>query len=198
MKNGFRIAIASAALTAGLAFAGASRANAQVSFRGSFPLPHGRISIGIGDPAFRVGSYAPRGYRVYSRSGYGYGFAYRSRWIPVRRYGAQWMVCDSPYGVGDGYVDDAYGYGDDVYVEPSYSREIYVQRPYTNRVYVDQGWGYRGDSRHGFDRRYDRYDRNDRWNDRNHGRNDRRDDRNHDRNHDGHRDGRDGRGDWRH
>ena len=195
MKNGYRIAIAAAALTAGLAFAGASRANAQVSFRGSFPLPHGRISIGIGDPAFRVGAYVPRGYRVYSRSGYGYGFAYRDRWIPVRRYGSQWMVCESPYLDG-AYADDSYA---DDYYAPSYSREIYVERPYTNRIYINRGFGSRGFSRRDFDRRDfrdgRRFDRNDHRNDR---RNDRRDDRRDDHRSDRNHDRRDGRGDWRH
>ncbi|MEO8431730.1 MAG: hypothetical protein ABI592_09505 [Acidobacteriota bacterium] len=199
MKNGLRIAFASAALTAGLAFAGASRANAQVSFRGSFPLPHGRISIGIGDPAFRVGAFVPRGYRVYSRPGYGYGFGYRDRWIPVRRTGSQWLVCESPYGYdqsyNESYVDG--GYADDVYVAPSYSyaRPLYVERPYSRRVYVDRGWnrGYdHGFVRRDFDRRDDhRSDRGGRDGRRSDGNRDRGHDRGHDRGDDhGRRDGR--------
>ena len=61
MRTQFRIAIAAAALLAGLSLAGASRANAGVSFRGTFPLPHGSISIGIVDPTFVVGAFVPYG-----------------------------------------------------------------------------------------------------------------------------------------
>ena len=107
MKNGFRIAIASAALMVGLSFAGASLASAQVSFEGTFPLPHGVISIGIGDPAFRIGAYVPLGYRVDFRPDCGYGFEYGRRWIPVRPYRSRWIVCQRPYGV---YVDGGCGY----------------------------------------------------------------------------------------
>ncbi len=48
MKRAVRIALGSAALATSLAFAGASPANAQVQFEGSIPLPHGRISVGVG------------------------------------------------------------------------------------------------------------------------------------------------------
>jgi hypothetical protein len=122
MRRGFRIALVTAAVAAGLAFAGASPAQAQVPFRGSFALPHGRISIGFGDRHFRVGSYAPSSYRVYAHPRYGYGFPYRSRWIPVRRYRSRWVVVARPvvvdpyYSVGpyytDGYFRGGYsGYG---------------------------------------------------------------------------------------
>lgn len=97
MKTGIRIALASAAMVAGLAVAGASPAGAQVRVSGSFPLPHGRISIGIGDPFFRVGAYVPYGYTVIDDPTYGSGFYYRSRWIPVRPYGSTWVVCDQPF-----------------------------------------------------------------------------------------------------
>jgi len=102
MRNLLRYTVVSAALVAGLALTGGSPAQAQVSFSGTFPLPHGQISIGIGDPYFHVGAVVPVGYQVYARSGYGYGFAYNNRWIPVRPYGSVWRVCGNPY------FDDAY------------------------------------------------------------------------------------------
>ncbi|HLN92681.1 MAG TPA: hypothetical protein VK389_02380, partial [Thermoanaerobaculia bacterium] len=71
MKKFTRIALGSAVLAGGLAIAGASSANAQVRVRGSFPLPHGRLSINIGAPAFPVGGYVPYGYNVYEDPEYG-------------------------------------------------------------------------------------------------------------------------------
>src|SRR5258706_2437917 len=112
LRNVLRYVVMSAGLLAGLAVTGGSRADAGVSFSGTLPLPHGQISIGIGDPYFHVGAFVPVGHRVYARSGYGYGFAYNNRWIPVRRYGDDWRVCESPY------FDDVYY--DDVYYEPYY------------------------------------------------------------------------------
>jgi hypothetical protein len=106
MKNGIRFAAISAAMVAGLALTGASQTRAGVSFSGTFPLPHGVISIGIGDPYFGVGTYVPSGYRVCARDEYGYGFMYGSRWIPVRRYGAAWRVSDRPWS-DDNYYSDA-------------------------------------------------------------------------------------------
>jgi len=110
MKYRFRIALASATMAAGLALAGASPAQAQVRFSGSFPLPHGRISIGIGDPFFRVGAVVPFGYAVIQDPSYGYGFYYRSRWIPVERYGSSWIVCNRPVFSEGGYVDGGHRY----------------------------------------------------------------------------------------
>ena len=141
MTKAFRIALASATMVAGLAVAGAKPAKAQVEFHGSIPLPHGRLVIG--HPSFRVGGFVPFGYRVHSRPGYGYGFLYRSRWIPVRRYTNRWVVCDSPeyaYGYDGGYND---GYDGPRY---SYSPRYYAPGP---RVRV-------------FGRdRFDRFDRRD-------------------------------------
>ena len=97
--------------------AGAPPAQAQVGFRGSFPLPHGRLSIGFGDPHFRVGSYAPFSYRVYAHPRYGYGYRYRSRWIPVRRYRSRWIVVARPVVVEPYYTD--FGYFRDGY--PGYA-----------------------------------------------------------------------------
>src|SRR5207253_8601116 len=81
MKKAIRIALGSAVLAGGLAVAGASPANAQVRFRGSFPLPHGRISIGVGDGGygyggFGGGGYVPHGYNGYEDPGYGHGVRY--------------------------------------------------------------------------------------------------------------------------
>jgi hypothetical protein len=112
MRNIVRYVVTTAALIAGLALMGSSRADAQVGFTGTFPLPHGQISIGIGDPYFHVGAFVPVGYQIYARSGYGYGFAYNDRWIPVRPSGGRWLVCGHPY------FDDAYYNG--VYYDPSY------------------------------------------------------------------------------
>jgi hypothetical protein len=129
MRNVLRYGVMSAVLLAGLAVTGGSRADAGVSFSGTFPLPHGQISIGIGDPYFHVGAFVPGGYQVYARSGYGYGFAYNNRWIPVRRYGDAWRVCGSPY-FDDVYYSDVYyapyygagygGYYGGYYVRPSH------------------------------------------------------------------------------
>jgi hypothetical protein len=127
MRNPIRVALASTALLAGVAVAGASPANAQVSFQGSFPLPHGSVSIAIGDPAFAVGAYVPTGYAVAPLPGYGDGFAYRDRWIPVRPYAPRWVVCARPYLGGGPYFRRAYA-------APVYAR------PYGFRVrHVDHG-----------------------------------------------------------
>ena len=165
MKNVLRNVVMSAALVAGLALTGGSQASAGVSFSGTFPLPHGQISIGIGDPYFQVGAFVPVGYQVYARSGYGYGFAYNNRWIPVRRYGDGWRVCDSPYfddayyqGVYyDGYYGGGYGgYYGGYYVRPSrhYAYRGSYPRGDWNRYYAPydhrghNGNGHRNDGRH--------------------------------------------------
>jgi len=179
MKNALRFAAISAAMAAGLAFTGASRAQAGVSISGTFPLPHGVISIGIGDPFFQVGAYVPAGYRICARDGYGYGFMYRSRWIPVRRYGEYWRVYDSPW-YDDVYYSDAY-YGGSYYTgrfSPRYhSSQRYYHDRYAYRSRDGDRWnGHRepqwGDRSQRWNDRG--YDRNERWNDRGHDRNDHR------------------------
>ncbi|MDQ6892395.1 MAG: hypothetical protein M3167_06910 [Acidobacteriota bacterium] len=174
MTKAFRIALASATMVAGLAVAGARPANAQVEFRGSFPLPHGRLTIG--HPSFRVGGFVPFGYRVYSRPGYGYGFLYRSRWIPVRRYSERWVVCESPeyaYGYESDYTYDggyAYDPGYVEYYSPrySYSYPRYSYAPgYAYRYHSDWRDNGRGWDRGWDHRRWDRgrdHDRGGRWN----------------------------------
>ncbi len=178
MKSGFRIALATAAVAAGVAFAGASPAQAQVGFSGSFPLPHGRISIGIGAPAFSIGTYVPNDYEVYSRDDDGYGFDYESRWIPVRQYSGRWVVCEPSqaygYGYGGGYRGGYGGaYGDYGYrggygvrgYTGGYNRYYgrhdyrYNVRPYGNRGYVEQFQRRDRDDRRGDNRR----DRDNRW-----------------------------------
>lgn len=157
MKKFTRIALGSAVLAGGLAIAGASSANAQVRVRGSFPLPHGRISINIGAPVFPVGAYVPYGYNVYEDPEYGYGFEYDNRWIPCEPQGTRWIVVERPY----------YGYGGDY----RYSRP-YRSYGYSRDYRRDNYRGYRRDYRYGRDdRRYSRdyrsYSRDDRrWNDR--------------------------------
>jgi hypothetical protein len=153
MTRAFRIALASATMVAGLAVAGARPAKAQVEFHGSIPLPHGRLVIG--HPSFRVGGFVPFGYRVYSRPGYGYGFLYRSRWIPVRRYSNRWVVCESPeYAYGyDGAYDGSAG---DYAYDPGYVEYYGPRYTYSPRFYAP------GPRVRVFSRgRFDRFDRRD-------------------------------------
>jgi hypothetical protein len=165
MKKFTRIALGSAVLAGGLAIAGASSANAQVRVRGSFPLPHGRLSINIGAPAFPVGGYVPYGYNVYEDPEYGYGFEYDNQWIPCEPQGTRWIVVERPY----------YGYGG------GYGGDYRYSRPYRSDRY-GYSRDYRRDNYRGYSRDNRRYSRDDRrWNDR-----DRRDHRDRDR--DGRRD----------
>jgi hypothetical protein len=150
MRNALRHVVMPAALLAGLAVTGGSRAHAGVSFSGTFPLPHGQISIGIGDPYFHVGAFVPVGYQIYARSGYGYGFAYNNRWIPVRPYGDGWRVCGSPY------FDDVYYHR--VYYDPYYGAGYggyyggHYMRP--SRHYAYRGGHPRGHAHHDYAPRY--------------------------------------------
>jgi hypothetical protein len=160
MRNVIRYVVISAALLAGLAVTGGSRADAGVSFSGTFPLPHGQISIGIGDPFFHVGAFVPVGYQVYARSGYGYGFAYNNRWIPVRPYGGVWRVCGSPY-FDDVYYSNVYyaphygagygGYYGGYYVHPSHHYAYrggypggYSHHDYSPYYHGDHSWNGHG------------------------------------------------------
>jgi hypothetical protein len=179
MRNVLRHVVMSAALLAGLAVTGGSRTDAGVSvgFSGTFPLPHGQISIGVGDPYFHVGAYVPVGYQVYARSGYGYGFAYNDHWIPVRPYGGAWRVCGSPY-FDDVYYSTVYydpyygvGYGGHYggyYVRPSHRYAYrgsypssYSHHNYSPSYHGDRNWN---DHRNG-----DRHDRGNHNGNRGHG-----------------------------
>ena len=181
MTKGFRIALATAAVAAGVAFAGASPAQAQVRIGGSFPLPHGRISIGIGAPEFAIGTYVPNGYDVYAGDD-GYGFEYENQWIPVRQYSGRWVICEpsQAYGYGGGYGGGYTNYG----YSGGYNRD------YGRSYNVWPSYGYRRDSgRHGYrqdfrSRDHDRFERRE-WDGRRGSRD--RDDRRRDR--DGRRDG---------
>lgn len=148
MKKAFRIALGSAVLAGGLAVMGASPANAQVRFEGSFPLPHGRISIGVGDVGFGVGSYVPYGYDVYEDPDYGYGFEYEDQWYPCEEYGTRSVIVDSPV---------YYGHRDYGYVRPYRSHGYGYSQPYHRYDYRTYG---RDDYRR-WDHRS--YRRNDRW-----------------------------------
>jgi hypothetical protein len=148
MKKAIRIALGSGVLAAGLAFAGAPAASAQVRIRGSFPLPHGRISVSVGD-RFPIGGYVPYGYDVYDDAGYGYGFVYDNQWIPCEARGTRWVIVASP--VYYGHRDYRYGrtYRNDRY---AYSRDY--------RRYDSRRDSHRYDSRR--DRRHDRWQRDNR------------------------------------
>ncbi|MCA1580699.1 MAG: hypothetical protein LC796_04765 [Acidobacteria bacterium] len=157
MKKSFRIALATAAVAAGVALAAPSSATAQVRFSGSFPAPHGRISVDFGDPFFEVGSFVPSSYRVIRHPRYGHGFYYRSRWIPVRSYGSRWLVCDAPVVYSGAYDDGYYAPYDGYYSRPYYQPYAYSYRPYVysrpygySGYYGHRGWG------HGWDRGWDR------------------------------------------
>jgi hypothetical protein len=99
MKNAVRTALSATALCAGLAFVGASAASGQVFFQGNFPVPHGRISVGVGVPAFAVGAYVPGPYigQIVYVPGYGYGFYCDGAWVPVRQYARGWVVYQRPF-----------------------------------------------------------------------------------------------------
>src|SRR5713101_6627728 len=101
MKNAIRIALSATALCAGLAVAGVATAKGQVYFQGNFPVPHGRISVGVGAPAFAVGAYVPSPYvdQIEYVPDYGYGFYCDGGWVPVRRYAHGWMVYQRPFAI---------------------------------------------------------------------------------------------------
>ena len=156
MTNRYRLALGSAVLVGGLAFAGTSNANAQVSFRGSFPLPHGRISVNVGDPGYQVGTYAPDDCDIYEHPDYGYGFVSGTSFVPVREYDGSWIVTSAPTRFSRRYDDWRY---------------TRVYRRAAERRWYERRDDRRDDRRdYRRDRRYDR--RDDRW-----GRDDRRDDR---------------------
>jgi hypothetical protein len=187
MKKAIRIALGSGVLAAGLAFAGAPAASAQVRIRGSFPLPHGRISVSVGD-RFPIGGYVPYGYDVYDDAGYGYGFVYDNQWIPCEARGTRWVIVGSPvyyghrdYRYGRTYRNDLYAYSRDYRYGRTYRNDRYpYSRDYRyGRTYRNDRYPYSRDS-HRYDGRRDR--RDDRWqrDDRRHRPDSRRHDR-HDR-----------------
>ena len=132
MNKTIRKAVLGVAVAGALLFLAPSPGEAQVRVQGRFRLPHGRISIGIedpyyrggyyggyyGSPAYPVGSYVPYGYRVIRRPRLGYGFYYRSRWIPVRPYGRRYIVVERPVVVVDPRYDGDRSYHP--YDDPNY------------------------------------------------------------------------------
>ena len=170
MRKAIRTVVGGAALAAALAFLVPSPAQAQVRFYGRFPLPHGSISIGAGDPyyggygdygygAFPVGSYVPYGHRVIYRPRFGYGFyspgfacrthrVYHSHWIPVRRYRTRYVVVQRPVVVErvyDGRYRGGPYYRDNRYYRgdrPCQADGAYCGDPYYdfNRTYWDRSY----------------------------------------------------------
>lgn len=100
MKIATRNSIRALLVATGLALAAAPAANAQVQFQGSFPLPHGRISVGVVDPLFPLRSFVPDGYSVYDDPQYGYGFYDDDDWVPCQRFGARWVIAGPPVFIG--------------------------------------------------------------------------------------------------
>ncbi len=107
MSSSIRRSLVAAGFSAALALAGARPAQGQV-FRGNFPVPHGRISVGVGVPSFAVGTYVPAPYanQVVYQAGYGYGFACDAGWVPVRAYGSRWIVTERPSRISRDNRDD--------------------------------------------------------------------------------------------
>ena len=164
-KKTIRIAVVSAAVLGALLFLAPAPAEAQVRVQGRFRLPHGSISIGVGDPYYRggyygypaypVGSYVPYGYRVIRRPRLGYGFyspafacrthrVYHSHWIPVRSYGRRYLVVERPVVVVDRRYDDGYYRNDGYYRgnRPCQPDGAYCGDPYYdfNREYWDRSY----------------------------------------------------------
>ena len=173
MKKAFRVALGTAVLAGGLAVAGASPASAQVRFGGSFPLPHGRISVSIGNVGFPIGGFVPDGYSVYNNPDYGYGFEYGDEWLPCEQYGNQWVIVASPisfvhrdFGYGRTYRADRYSYSRDSRRNEYHS---YDTRSYDNRSHDT-----RADYSRSFGNQNSRRDDRQAWDARNPQRNDRR------------------------
>ena len=175
MKRAIRTVVVSAAVAGALLFLIPSPGEAQVRVQGRFRVPHGRISIGIGDPYYRggyyggyygspaypVGSYVPYGYRVIRRPRLGYGFyspssycrthrVYHTHWIPVRSYRRRYIVVERPVVVVNRGYDDRYSSDDRDYRDDRYYRNS------TRPCQLDGA--YCGDPYYDFNRQY--WDRN--------------------------------------
>ena len=163
MKRAIRIAIGSGVLAAGLAFAAVPAANAQVRIGGSFRVPHGRLSVSIGD-LFPIGGYVPYGYDVYQDPSYGYGFVYDDQWIPCEPYGSSYVIIGAPVFYRS-YGYRSYGYRS---YRPYYGRS-YSYRPYYGRSYSRDYGRYDG-RRYSRDHRYDYRNDGRNWDRNRHGR----------------------------
>jgi hypothetical protein len=157
MKKATRIALGTAGLAIGLALAGAAPASAQVGFYGSFPVPFGRITVGVPAPpvpapVFAVGAAVPPGYVVVNDPYYGYGFVYGGQWIACQPYGSTWVVVSrrpyyGHYGYGShyaygghpGYYGQTYAHGQqawhgaDRYASRSFERD-HASRSYNRQA----------------------------------------------------------------
>ena len=162
MNKAIRIALGSAALATGLAFAAAPPANAQVRFEGSFPLPHGRVTVGGG--GFSVGSYVPEAYSVYEDPDYGYGFYEGDQWYSCEQDAGRWIIIAPPVFYSNrGYRSGGfrsvrpyrnYGYR---YSQPyRYDGRRYDNRSFTNRGYTNRSFdNRRSDNRSYTNRSFD-------------------------------------------
>jgi hypothetical protein len=154
MNKAIRIALGSAALATGLAFAAAPPANAQVRFEGSFPLPHGRITVGGG--GFGVGSYVPDGYSVYDDPDYGYGFYEGDQWYSCEQDAGRWIIVERPVYYGHrnyGYVRPYRNYGYRYSQPYRYDGRRYDNRTFTNRGYSNRNFDNRRFDHRSFDNR---------------------------------------------
>jgi hypothetical protein len=123
MKRATRIALGTASLAIGIALAGAVPASAQVGFYGSFPVPFGRITVGVPAPpvpapVFAIGAAVPPGYVVVNDPYDGYGFVYGGQWVACQPYGSSWVIVArrpyyGHYGYGGhyGYYGRTYAHG---------------------------------------------------------------------------------------
>jgi hypothetical protein len=100
MRIAIRSSLTAAVVAAALALAAAPAANAQVRFQGSFPLPHGRLSINLPDPFFPLRSFVPDGYSVYDDDQYGEGFYSGDQWYPCERFDNRWVISGRPIFLG--------------------------------------------------------------------------------------------------
>ena len=163
MKKVTRITLGAAGLAIGIAVAGAAPASAQVGFVGSFPVPFGRITVGVPAPVFTLGAFVPPGFVVVNDPYYGYGFAYGGQWISCQPYGSRWIIAERrPYygRYGYGYGRYGYGYGHSyAYAGPAwhggsrYERGYYGRNEHFASRGFDNGRGSRND--HRSDRRGD-------------------------------------------
>ena len=159
MNKAIRIALGSAALATGLAFAAAPPANAQVRFEGSFPLPHGRITVGGG--GFGVGSYVPDGYSVYDDPDNGYGFYDGDQWYSCEQDAGRWIIIAPPvfygrrsYGSVRPYRNYGYRYSQPYrYDGRRYDNRSFANRGYTNRSFDNQRFDNRSYTNRSFDNR---------------------------------------------
>ena len=154
MKKVTRIALGAAGLAIGIAVAGASPASAQVGFVGSFPVPFGRITVGVPAPVFSIGAFVPPGFVVVNDPYYGYGFAYGDQWISCQPYGSRWIIAERRPFYGRYGYGRSYGYGGPAWHGGSrYERGYFGRGEHFASRGFENGRGSR--NAHGSDRRGD-------------------------------------------